>query len=83
MVQISNAQSAQLRFAVFNITLQYITMRHSTHLLLVISGDGVVCFAKCHGDQVDHLSEERPLHIHLAQLTFHDAVALERQGRAE
>ena len=73
--------TAQQHFAVFHITLHYITVRHSTHLLLVIGGDGVVCFAKCHGDQVDHLSEERPLHIHLAQLAFHNAVALERQGR--
>ena len=51
---------------------------HNTHLLLVVGGDGVVCFAESHGDQVDHLSEERPLYVHLTQLALHNTVALKR-----
>jgi hypothetical protein len=54
---------------------------HKTHLLLVVGGDGVVCLAECHGNEVDHLSEERPLYVHLTQLSFHHTVTLKGRDR--
>ena len=52
------------------------TSSFAPHLFLVVGGDGVVGLAERHGDEIDHLSEERPLHVHLSQLLLDLAVTL-------